>query len=99
MQMLRHYYSCKEYNTYPTRQRRSVEVMDIALEDLSTEVEGHPVLAPPPLTTLPDFCHAPPPFFNLEQLELIFELRRQMADQIQRDTLMHQRINMLYDAF
>jgi hypothetical protein len=76
-----------------------VEVVDTALEDLGAEVEGHPVLAPPPLTALPDLCHAPPPFFNLEQLELIFELRSQMADQIHRDTLMHQWIDMLYDAF
>jgi hypothetical protein len=50
---------------------KAVEAMDT----LGVEVEGHPVLAPPPLTTLPDFCHAPPPFFHLEQLKLVFELR------------------------
>jgi hypothetical protein len=51
--------------------------------------QGHPVLAPPPLTALPDLCHAPSLLFNLEQLELIFELRSQMADPIHWDTLMH----------
>jgi hypothetical protein len=60
-----------------------------ATNTLGVEVEDHLVLAPPPLTTLPDFCHAPPPLFHSEQLKLIFKLRNQMADQIHRDTLMH----------
>jgi hypothetical protein len=34
-----------------------------------------------------------------EQLELIFDLRSQMVDQLHRDTLMSQRIDMLFDAF
>jgi hypothetical protein len=60
-----------------------------AMDTLGVEVEGHLVLVPPPLTNLPDLCHAPPHFFHSEQLELVFELRNQMDDQIHRDTLMH----------
>jgi hypothetical protein len=63
------------------------------------EVEGGPVLAPPPITTILDLCQEPPPFFHLEQLALVFELRSQMADQIHRDILMHQCIDMLYEAY
>jgi hypothetical protein len=79
----------------------AVKAEDIgtAQEDMDVALEGHPVLAPPPLTAIPEFCPALPPLFNPEQLELIFELRSQMADQIHRDTLMSQRIDMLYDAF
>jgi hypothetical protein len=42
---------------------------------LDMEVERGPVLVPPPLLTLPDFSHAPLPFFHLEQLEFVFELQ------------------------
>jgi hypothetical protein len=66
--------------------------MDVGQED-------HLVLAPPPLIAIHEFYSAPPPLFNLEKLELIFELRSQMADQIHQDTLMIQWINMLYDTF
>jgi hypothetical protein len=41
---------------------------------LDTMVEGGPVLAPPPLSTLPDFFQVPPPFFHPEQLVLVFEI-------------------------
>jgi hypothetical protein len=74
---------------------KAVEAMDT----LGMEVEGHLVLAPPPLTTLLDFFHDPPPFFHPKQVKIVFELRNQMVDQIHQDTLMHQRIDMLYDAF
>jgi hypothetical protein len=84
----------------------TVDVMEAARANsgeaatvLDTEVEGSPVLAPPPLSTLPDFCQAPPPFFHPEQLGLVFELRSQMVEQIHRDILMHQRIDMLYKAY
>jgi hypothetical protein len=62
-------------------------------------VEGGPVLAPPPITTILEPWQDPPPFFHPEQLALVFELRSQMADQIHRDILMHQRIDMLYEAY
>jgi hypothetical protein len=62
-------------------------------------MEGGPVLVPPPLSTLPDFSQEPPPFFHIEQLALVFELRSHMADQIHRDTLMHQRIDMVYEDY
>jgi hypothetical protein len=89
-----------------TKELRAVEAMEAAQEDsgeaaivLGMEVEGGPVLAPPPLSTLPDFGQEPPPFFHPEQLALVFELRSHMADQIHRDTLMHQQIDMLYEAY
>jgi hypothetical protein len=62
-------------------------------------VEGGSVLAPPPITIILEPWKDPPPFFHLEQLALVFELRSQMADQIHRDILMHQRIDMLYEAY
>jgi hypothetical protein len=62
-------------------------------------VEGGPVLAPPPITIILEPWQDPPPFFHLEQLALVFELRSQMADQIHYDILMHQRIDMLYEAY
>jgi len=85
---------------------KAVEAMEAAQVDsgeamtiLDTEVEGGPFLAPPPLSTLSDFSQVPPPFFHPEQLTLVFELRSQMVDQIHQDTLMHQRIDMLYEAY
>jgi hypothetical protein len=64
-----------------------------------TMKEGGKVLAPPPISIVPEPWHAPPPFFHPEQLDLVFDLRSQMADQVYRGTLMHQRIDMLYEAF
>jgi hypothetical protein len=98
-----------------TEEVKVVEAMDAAPVDsgaggggLRAEVEGGPVLAPPPLSTLPDFCQAPPPFFHPEQLELVFELRNQMADQIHgtpsctneltcsmKPSRMHQQLNVV----
>jgi hypothetical protein len=75
------------------------EDIGIGIENRGTARGGHPVLVPPPLFAIPEFFLALPPLFSLEQLELIFELRSQMEDQLHRDTLMSQRINMLYDAF
>jgi hypothetical protein len=62
-------------------------------------VKGGKVLAPPPISIVPRTMACPPPFFHPEQLELVFELQSQMADQIHHDILMHQRIDMLYEAF
>jgi hypothetical protein len=71
-----------------------------AVEGLGgTTMEGGEVLVPPPISIVPEPWRAPPPFFHLEQLELVFDLRSQMADQVHRGTLMHQRIDMLYEAF
>jgi hypothetical protein len=71
-----------------------------AVEGLGgTMMEGGEVFAPPPISIVPEPWRAPPPFFHPEQLELVFDLRSQMADQVHRGTLMHQRIDMLYEAF
>jgi hypothetical protein len=64
-----------------------------------TEQENHPILAPPPLNAIPEFNPTPPSLFIPEQLELIFNLRSHMADQLHRDTLISKRIDMLFDAF
>jgi hypothetical protein len=64
-----------------------------------TSKEGGEVLAPPPISTMQEQWHVPPPFFHPEHLELMFDLRSQMVDQVHRGTLMSQRIDMLYDAF
>jgi hypothetical protein len=60
---------------------KAMEAMEAAQVDsgeasmvLDTMVEGGPVLAPPPLSTLPDFFQVPPPFFHPEQLVLVFEI-------------------------
>jgi hypothetical protein len=72
---------------------RAVEARDTTPVDMGTEVEGHPIFV------VPDFFHASPLFFHPEKLELVLELRNQMSNHIHRDTLMHQRIDMIYDAF
>jgi len=89
-----------------TKELRAVEAMEATQEDSGEVVtvsgigvEGGPVLAPPPLSTLLDFGQEPPPFLHSEQLTLVFELRSHMVDQIHRDTLMHQQIDMLYKAY
>lgn len=64
-----------------------------------TSKEGGKVLAPPPISITSDQWCVPSPFFHPEQLELVFDLRRQMADQAYHGTLMSQRIDMLYEAF
>jgi hypothetical protein len=75
------------------------ETRGIKEGDIGTVQENHPVLVPPPLTVIPEFNPGPPPLFIPEQLELIFDLRSHMADQLHRDTLISQRIDMLFDAF
>jgi hypothetical protein len=64
-----------------------------------TSKEGGEVLAPPPISIAPEQWRVPPPFFHPEQLDLVFDLRSQMADQVYHCTLMHQRVDMLYEAF
>jgi hypothetical protein len=66
---------------------------------IDTVQENHPVLAPPPLTVILEFNTTPPTLFIPEQLELIFDLRSHMVDQLHRDTLISHHINMLFDAF
>jgi hypothetical protein len=61
--------------------------------------EGGKVLTPPPISSMQEQWRVPPPFFHPEHLELLFDLRGQMADQVHRGTLMSQRLDMLYDAF
>jgi hypothetical protein len=64
-----------------------------------TTKEGGEVLAPPPISIVLEQWRAPPPFFHPEQLDLVFDLRSQMADKVYRGTLMHQHIDILYEAF
>jgi hypothetical protein len=64
-----------------------------------TSKEGGEVLAPPPISIVQEQWRVPPPFFHPEHLELMFDLRSQMADQVYHGTLMSQHIDMLYDAF
>jgi hypothetical protein len=71
-----------------------------AVEGLhGTMMEGGEVFVSPPIWIVPEPWCAPPPFFHPEQLELVFDLRSQMADQVHHGTLMHQHIDMLYEAF
>jgi len=64
-----------------------------------TRVEGGEALTPPTISIVPKPWYAPTPFFHPEKLELVFNLQSQMVDQIHHDTLMHQRIDMMYEAF
>jgi hypothetical protein len=41
----------------------------------------------------------PPPFFQPKQLELVFDLRSQIENQVHHGTLMIQCIYMLYNTF
>jgi hypothetical protein len=61
--------------------------------------EGGKALAPPPISTMQESWHVQPPFFHPEHLDLMFDLRSQVADQVHRGILISQRIDMLYDAF
>jgi hypothetical protein len=61
--------------------------------------EEFPIVAPPPLNTVEECDQTPPNLFSPEQLELIFDIRGYMADQLHRDTLINNRIDMLFDAF
>jgi hypothetical protein len=64
-----------------------------------TMQEEFPISVPPPLNTIKECDQAPPNLFISEQLELIFDIRSYMADQLHRDTLINNRIDMLFDAF
>ena len=64
-----------------------------------TTKEGGEVLAPPPISIVLEQWRGSPPFFHPEQLDLVFDLRSQMADKVYRGTLMHQHIDILYEAF
>jgi hypothetical protein len=46
-----------------------------------TTREGGKVLSPPPISSMQEQWRVPPPFFHPEHLELLFDLRGQMADQ------------------
>jgi hypothetical protein len=61
--------------------------------------EDFPISMPLPLTTIQECNLTLPSLFSLEQLELIFDIRSYMADQLQRDTLINNHIDMLIDAF
>jgi hypothetical protein len=54
---------------------------------------------PHPLSIMQDSWHVQPPFFHPEHLELMFDLRSQVADQVHHAILISQCIDMLYDAY
>jgi hypothetical protein len=57
--------------------------------------EDFPTTAPPPLNTVEN----PPILFSLEKLELIFDIRGYMVDQLHLDTLIINCIDLLFIAF
>jgi hypothetical protein len=68
-------------------------------EDGRMSKEGGEVLVPPPISTPSDQWPVPLLFFHPKQLDLVLDLRRQMANHAYRGTLMSQCIDMLYEAF
>jgi hypothetical protein len=70
-----------------------------ALSKESWEREGGMAPMPRPLSIMQEEWHVQPPFFHPEHLELMFELRSLVEDQIHRAMLISQRIDMLYDAY
>jgi hypothetical protein len=57
-----------------------------------------PVEPPPPTLAMARDSHSPC-FLALEHLELIFETRRDMMDQLHRHALFNNRLDILFDAF
>jgi hypothetical protein len=57
-----------------------------------------PVEPPPPTSAMARDSHSPC-FLALEHLELIFEMRRDMMEQLHRHTLLSNRLDILFDAF
>ena len=78
--------------------------VDVALEEatkIETKVtlgEGDETPAPPSTRSMHEQIGVPPPFLHPTHLELVFELRGQMADQEHRILLMRQHMDMLFDA-
>jgi hypothetical protein len=64
-----------------------------------TPGEGDETPTPTPNRTVHGHSGAPPPFLHAAHLDLVFELRGQMADQEHRALLMGQRLDMLLDAY
>jgi hypothetical protein len=54
---------------------------------------------PPPLNPVEDCDQTPPSLFSPEQMELIFEIRGYMMEQLHRHTLISSYIDMLFDTF
>lgn len=61
--------------------------------------EGGMASMPHPISTMQESWHVQPPFFHPEHLDLMFDLRSQVVDQVHRTILISQRIDMLYDAY
>jgi hypothetical protein len=70
-----------------------------ALSEDSWVREGGMAPMPRPLSIMQEAWRVQPPFFHLEHLELIFETRSLVEDQIHRAIQINQRIDMLYDAY
>jgi hypothetical protein len=64
-----------------------------------TPREGDETPAPPPTRAMHGYTGAPPPFLQEAHLNLVFELRGQMADQEHRVLLMGHRLDMLFDVY
>jgi hypothetical protein len=84
---------------------------NIATMDTTTTMEGATCIVQeeippkdrptgPPLPNPDMVCdQSPPSLFTLEHLELIFEMRSYMMEQLHRHTLISSRLDMLFDAF
>ena len=54
---------------------------------------------PPLLNPEAESDQSPPCLFSLEQLELIFEMRGYMMEQLHQHTLISSKFDLLFDAF
>jgi hypothetical protein len=61
--------------------------------------EGGKVLVLPPILAPSYQWHVPLPFFHPDHLDLVLDLRHQMADQAYHGTLMSQCMEILYETF
>jgi hypothetical protein len=94
--------------------RRTEEEADLkrtGKENSSEPVEAEPsersgkakedgtIFMPPPISCMQTQWSDPPPLLHPDLLNLVFDLRSQMADHAYRGTLMGQRVDMLFDAY
>jgi hypothetical protein len=80
-------------------QRGQQDRREIGEAEDSRVREGGRAPAPRPLSFMQEVWHVQPPFLHPEHLELIFETRSLVEDQIHRGLQINQRLDMLYDAY
>jgi len=76
------------FTTHDNEDKIGDEEQVMKVMDIGTTHKEHPFWVPPPLTVILDFYPSTPPLFIPKNLDLIFDLRSQMEDQIHWDTLM-----------